>query len=119
MMKRLGLVIAALGLSVVAMQLEACKARTDEGRPDGKFHYSVEKIWDKGTHAAFTSLVKFEDQYYCTFREGYSHVFDENGNAEGRIRVLASKDGKEWNSVLDQGIEGVDCRDPKLCVTHD
>ena len=119
MMKRLGLVIAALGLSVVAMQLEACKVYTDEGQPDGKFNYSVEKIWDKGTHAAFTSLVKFEDQYYCTFREGYSHVFDENGNAEGRIRVLASKDGKEWNSVLDQGIEGVDCRDPKLCVTHD
>ena len=89
------------------------------GQPEGTFRYSVQKIWDEGTHAAFTSLVKFEDQYYCTFREGYGHVFDEKGNAEGLIRVLASKDGETWKSVLDTGIEGIDCRDPKLCVTHD
>ncbi|MBO6247802.1 MAG: hypothetical protein J6N54_03205, partial [Bacteroidales bacterium] len=61
---------------------------------EGKFTYSVEKIWDKGTHAAFTSLVEFKGKYYITFREGYSHIFDQDGNAEGRIRILESKNGK-------------------------
>ena len=86
---------------------------------EGKFTYSVQKIWDRGTHAAFTSLVEFKGKYYCSFREGFSHIFDENGDAEGRIIVLESKNGKSWKPVLDEGIDGIDCRDPKLCVTPD
>ena len=86
---------------------------------NGKITYSVQKIWDEGTHAAFTSLVEFGGDYYCAFREGYSHIFDQDGNAEGHIRVLVSKDGNNWKPVLDKGIEGIDCRDPKLCVTPD
>ena len=86
---------------------------------EGKFTYSVQKIWDRGTHAAFTSLVEFKGKYYCSFREGFSHIFDENGDAEGQIIVLESKDGKSWKPVLDEGIDGIDCRDPKLCVTPD
>lgn len=34
----------------------------------------IEKIWDNGKHNAFTSLIKFKDAYYCSFREGDSHV---------------------------------------------
>ena len=86
---------------------------------EGKFTYSVEKIWDKGTHAAFTSLVEFKGKYYITFREGYSHIFDQDGNAEGRIRILESENGKNWKPILDEDIEGIDCRDPKLSVTPD
>ncbi|MBR4756983.1 MAG: exo-alpha-sialidase [Bacteroidales bacterium] len=106
--------IASLALAVLQMAaLPGAAAQT------GKFKYSVDKIWDEGTHAAFTGLVEFKGKYYCTFREGYSHIFDEEGNAEGRIRVLESSNGKAWKSVLDAGIEGIDCRDPKLCVTPD
>ena len=83
------------------------------------FKYSVDKIWDEGTHAAFTSLVKFKGKYYCSFREGYSHIFDADGNAEGHTRILESRNGKTWKPVLDQGIEGIDCRDPKLSITPD
>ena len=86
---------------------------------EGDIKYSVQKIWDKGTHAAFTSLVEYKGKYYCSFREGYSHIFDENGNAEGHIIVLESRNGNSWKPVLDKGIEGIDCRDPKLCVTPD
>ncbi len=86
---------------------------------EGSFKYSVQKIWDKGTHAAFTDLVRFNGKYYITFREGFSHVFDENGNAEGHIMILESKNGKSWKPVLDAGLEGIDCRDPKLSVTGD
>ena len=80
---------------------------------------TVDKIWDQGTHAAFTSLVKFNGKYYCTFREGYSHIFDDKGNAEGKVRILESTNGKQWKSVACFGKEGIDLRDPKLSVTPD
>lgn len=113
-MKKILIIVSVLLLPV----LFGCapkKAVTQEGT----YTYSVQKIWDKGTHAAFTSLIEFNGKYYCSFREGYSHIFDENGNAEGHIRILESTDGETWEPVLDKGIEGIDCRDPKLCVTPD
>lgn len=79
----------------------------------------VQKIWDNGTHAAFTSLIKFKGRYFCSFREGYSHIFDAEGNAEGHVRILSSKDGKSWKSIADFGLAGVDLRDPKLSITPD
>jgi hypothetical protein len=45
---------------------------------------SVEKIWDRGNHNAFTDLIRFQNLFYCTFREAAAHV---GGN--GQIRVLA------------------------------
>ena len=81
--------------------------------------YTVEKIWSNGQHCAFTSLIEFKGMYYCSFREGFSHIFDENGNAEGKIRILASKNGKKWESVALIGKEGYDLRDPKLSITPD
>ena len=79
----------------------------------------VYKIWDNGTHAAFTSLIKYKGRFYCSFREGYSHVFDEEGKAEGKVRILESRNGQKWHSVACFGIEGIDLRDPKLSVTPD
>lgn len=82
-------------------------------------NYTVEQIWSNGQHCAFTSLIEFKGMYYCSFREGFSHIFDENGNAEGKIRILASKNGKKWESVSLIGKEGYDLRDPKLSITPD
>ena len=82
-------------------------------------NYTVEQIWSNGQHCAFTSLIEFKGMYYCSFREGFSHIFDENGNAEGKIRILASRNGKKWESVALIGKEGYDLRDPKLSVTPD
>ena len=79
----------------------------------------VQKIYDALSHAAFTSLTKFKGRYYCSFREGWSHVFDEDGNAEGRVKILSSKDGKQWETVADIGLDSTDLRDPKLSVTPD
>lgn len=81
--------------------------------------FTVQKIWDNGTYNAFTSLVKFKGRYYCAFREGRGHVFDEHGKAEGKIRVLSSRNGKKWKSVHLVGEPGKDYRDPKLSVTPD
>ena len=84
-----------------------------------KLTVTVDKIWDAGTHAAFTSLIKYQGAYYCTFREGYSHIFDERGEAEGQVRILKSTDGNIWESVACFGVEGIDLRDPKLSEMPD
>ena len=58
--------------------------------------YSVKQIWSNGSHCAFTSIERFNGRYYCTFREGATHIFDSNGKAEGKVRILASDDGENW-----------------------
>lgn len=79
----------------------------------------VKQIWANDKYNAFTSLVKFKDAYYCSFREGESHVFDASGKAEGKVRILKSKDGENWESVAVFGKDKYDLRDPKLSVTPD
>lgn len=83
------------------------------------YHFNVRKIWENGSHCAFTSLVKFQDKYYCAFREGETHIFDKNGKAEGKVRLLLSKNGKRWKSVAVLSKPGYDLRDPKLSMTPD
>lgn len=81
--------------------------------------YTVQKIWDGGMYEAFTSLEKYKGWYYVAFREGEGHVFDANGNAEGKIRVIRSRDLRKWKSVALLGQPGMDFRDPKLSITPD
>jgi len=75
----------------------------------------VRKIWDRAPHNAFTDLVRFEDRWFCTFREGERHVHGQDGT----IRVIASEDGENWVSAASLEQEGVDLRDPKLSITPD
>ncbi len=75
---------------------------------------SVEKIWDRAPHNAFTDLIRWHDRWYCTFREAEAHV-----GGDGRIRVLESADGRRWEPVALLAEEGVDLRDPKLSITPD
>lgn len=82
-------------------------------------HSCVRKIWDNGNHCAFTSLIKFKGNYYCSFREGDSHIFDKDGNAEGKVRIIVSTDGEKWESVACMAKKTFDLRDPKLSVTPD
>jgi hypothetical protein len=74
----------------------------------------VNKIWDKGNHNAFTDLVRFKGRWFCTFREGEAHV---SPNAD--IRILASKNGRDWESASVIEMKGHDLRDPKLTVSPD
>lgn len=75
----------------------------------------VTKIWDQGPHNAFTDLLRFNNAFYCTFREGTTHV----KGWDGKARVLKSVDGKNWTSVALLEMPGLDVRDPKLSVTPD
>ncbi len=83
-----------------------------------KEELTVKCIWDQG-YSAFPSIVRFQDAYYVSFREGAGHVFDENGIAAGKTRILRSTDCEQWESVALLSKEGYDLRDPKLSVTAD
>jgi hypothetical protein len=72
----------------------------------------VTRIWDRATHNAFTDLIRFYDQWFCTFREGERHVYGQ----DGQIRVIASEEGRRWHSAALLAQEGVDLRDPKLSI---
>jgi hypothetical protein len=75
---------------------------------------TVKKIWDQGKHNAFTDLIRFDNLFYCCFREG-----DIPLGGEGKVRVLTSFDGATWASVALVEAAGIDLRDPKLGVTKD
>ena len=76
------------------------------------------KIWDQANHNAFTDLVHFQGEFYCTFREGTGHVPGDTGK-DGGIRVIKSVDGKEWASVTLLKLDQYDLRDPKLSIAPD
>ena len=75
---------------------------------------SVEKIWDRGNHNAFTDLARWRGKWYCTFRESEAHV-----GGDGKLRVLESADGRQWEPAALIAEPGIDLRDPKLSVTPD
>jgi hypothetical protein len=72
---------------------------------------SVQRIWDAGGHNAFTDLIRWHEQWWCTFRESAAHV-----GGDGAIRVLRSVDGEKWESAARLTEKDVDLRDPKLSV---
>ncbi len=75
---------------------------------------SVQKIWDKAPHQAFTDLVRFKNLFFCCFREGTAHV-----GGEGIIRILISATGDTWVDYATVAEKGTDLRDPKLEITPD
>jgi len=104
------IMILGLSVPVVLFSVASCMAQTT--KPE---IISTQKIWDKAPHNAFTDLVRFKGMWYCAFREATKHVY----GTDGKIRVIASRDGAKWDSVALFERKGVDLRDPKLCITPD
>lgn len=77
---------------------------------------NVTKIWDEAPHNAFTDLIRFNEMFYCTFRESTGHAPGITGD-NGKIRVLRSKDGVKWTSIALIEKRGYDLRDSKLSIT--
>jgi hypothetical protein len=75
---------------------------------------SVKRIWSRGEHNAFTDLIRFDDYWWCTFREAKAH-----GESIGKVRVIMSEDGDSWTSAALLGQAGIDLRDPKLSIMPD
>lgn len=102
-------------VALIAVSLLCLVPAARGAEPAGKVELiDVRKIWDQAPHNAFTGLVRFNNRWFCTFREGATHVAPD-----GAARVLESTDGNQWTSAARVAIGGADVRDPKLCVTPD
>ena len=44
----------------------------------------VRKIWDKAPHNAFTDLIRFKKNWYCTFREADTHAAGSDVHVRSR-----------------------------------
>ena len=75
---------------------------------------SVNKIWDRAPYNSFTDLIRFDNRWWCTFREGQAHEGDV-----GQVRLITSQDGDAWKSTALIAEKGIDLRDPKLSITPD
>lgn len=104
----------SIGLTLFAGLLASPAAYAEETEIQ-KYVVSVERIWDRAGHNAFTDIIAFKGSLYCTFREGSGHIPGRNG----LVRVIRSRDGMNWESVALLAEEHVDLRDPKLSITPD
>jgi len=93
------LILASCGFGAIPVEVEIVE---------------VNRIWDKAPHNAFTDLARWQDAFYCAFREGRGHV-----STDGRIRILESKDADTWKSAASISLEGYDLRDAHLSVAPD
>lgn len=89
-------------------------AQTAAAAPISARLISVQKIWDAAPHNAFTDLIRFQNRWFCVFREGTGHA-----TGEGKLRVLVSKDGAKWESAAELAEPGRDLRDAKISLTPD
>ena len=97
-------IVVVLGWMAIALPAQASQPEI----------VSVHKIWDRGEHNAFTDLIRFQDRWWCTFREAKDH-----GPSIGRVRVIVSTDGQAWESAALLEERDVDLRDPKLSIMPD
>jgi hypothetical protein len=98
-------------LPLAALAALALAAAAPAGEPR---LVAVGKIWDRAPHNAFTDLARWRGRWYCIFREADGHV-----GGDGKLRVLESGDGGQWQPAALIAEEGIDLRDPKLSVTPD
>ena len=83
---------------------------------------SVEKIFGKASHSAFTDLIRYRNRWLCAFRESDGHWGmgkdgkELQGELPGVIRVVGSEDGKTWQSLCCIEKPDIDLRDPHFSI---
>jgi len=96
------------------MSLLLCTSHVLADKPVTAEIVEVKKIWDRAPHNAFTDLIWWNGRFWCVFRQGRGHV-----SADGKIRVLVSKDADVWEPTALVVLEGYDLRDPHVSITPD
>ena len=86
----------------------------EQNSAEGPVLVEARLIWDKAKHNAFTDLLRYNDHWYCVFREGSAHV-----SPDGALRILRSSDGEDWESIALVTSDAYDLRDAKISVTPD
>jgi len=72
---------------------------------------SVNRIWGGNSHDAFTSLAEHNGILYCAFRHSSGH-----NTRDGKIKVIKSQNGSNWEEMAILSVKGKDLRDPKLSI---
>ena len=76
--------------------------------------WDVSRIEDRSEcRIEFPDLIRFQDKWFCSFREGLVHGNDDSG----RARLISSSDGEKWETVALFEWKGGDVRDPRLSIT--
>jgi hypothetical protein len=78
---------------------------------------SVQRIWNEPPHSAFGDIIRFQNRWFCVFREGSGHVPKTGGADDGKLRVITSSDGNAWTSAALITDDGIDLRDPHFSIT--
>lgn len=108
-MKNLELLVTRILLFIILVPGTQIHAQEKEGSIK---LIEVQKIWDKAPHNAFTDLIRFQDRWFCVFREGEKHVSED-----GALRIITSLDGQKWESAALLKSPDSDLRDAKITVT--
>lgn len=100
-------------LSMVILLVMSCTPSAN--LPQQNFKPEINEIWSEGRHNAFTDLIYHNGTFYCSFREGSSHVPGTNGTG----RIIKSNDGKKWENFASIKKDGIDLRDQKISIMPD
>lgn len=67
------------------------------------------RIWGNASHSAFTSLVKYNGNFYCAFREAETHA-----GYGGKVTIIKSTDGVKWEAVRTFKLESPNATTPDV-----
>ncbi|HQP03626.1 MAG TPA: sialidase family protein [Bacteroidales bacterium] len=84
----------------------------------GGIDMEIRMISDSADHNAFPDLIRYKKYFYCAIREADTHEPREN-NLYGKIRVIRSKKGDKWETVISFEIPKYDMRDGKFVILPD
>jgi hypothetical protein len=81
---------------------------------EGQTIWDLSRVTDRPrTRLEFPDLIRFQDHWYCGFREGLIH----NNHPSGRGRIIRSADGAHWDTVALFTWDSGDVREPKFAIT--
>lgn len=71
--------------------------------------FATQVVYSDGKHNAFTGATAWNDSVFIVFRHAEHHV-----SFDGQVKVIVSKDAKEFKEVATIFTPGKDLRDPKI-----
>ncbi|MHA1756389.1 MAG: hypothetical protein ACTSVV_06445, partial [Promethearchaeota archaeon] len=74
--------------------------------------YEISEVNSEAIHNAFTDMVYFKGYFFLTFRSASQHAPTD----DSVIKILKSKDAKDWENVKEFKVDGKDIRDPKFGI---
>ncbi|MBM3855677.1 MAG: hypothetical protein FJ399_21410 [Verrucomicrobia bacterium] len=85
---------------------------------------SVKRIWSATEKSDFreSEMVWFKGRFYASFLErgvARPDLGKKSSMPDGRLQIISSVDGEQWEPVRQFGIPGQDFRSPQITVTPD